>query len=304
MFPNVRLLIAAVVASVVALSCGFALFATFRVNHEPLSRLATGAAPLQLAAGSPLPSVATARARRFVRRPFPVEPGRSSPAHRQRRRHASPNTTTASNRRALSPAPPRRLPNPTPSNRRSPPRSRRSPRPCGMRSRTTLPSRAVNRPRRANRRRLRRRLRQRSRRLSRLRPPSRPHPRNKPVKNPARTPSPAPSPIPRRRPQPSRHLRRPTLRPPTGIALPPRRNGRARRARSPNPASGRPKSAAHWCHCRTALPQGRRAPAKSVRPFNRSASLEASAARSCRRQAIEHRPVFGVRLMAARAETT
>ena len=38
MFPNVRLLIAAVVASVVALSCGFALFAAFRVNHEPLSR--------------------------------------------------------------------------------------------------------------------------------------------------------------------------------------------------------------------------------------------------------------------------
>jgi len=58
MFPNVRLLIAAVVASVVALSCGFALFATFRVNHEPLSRLATGAAPLQLAAGNPMPSAA------------------------------------------------------------------------------------------------------------------------------------------------------------------------------------------------------------------------------------------------------
>ena len=58
MFPNVRLLIAAVVASIVALSCGFALFATFRVNHEPLSRLAAGAAPLQLAAGSPMPPAA------------------------------------------------------------------------------------------------------------------------------------------------------------------------------------------------------------------------------------------------------
>jgi hypothetical protein len=57
MFPNVRLMIAAVVASVVALSCGFALFAAFRVNHEPLSRLATGPAPLQLAAGNPIPSV-------------------------------------------------------------------------------------------------------------------------------------------------------------------------------------------------------------------------------------------------------
>src|ERR1700722_17293156 len=53
MFPNVRLLIAAVV---VALSCGFGLFATFRVNHEPLSRLPPGAAPLQLAAGNPIPS--------------------------------------------------------------------------------------------------------------------------------------------------------------------------------------------------------------------------------------------------------
>jgi hypothetical protein len=58
MFPNVRLLIAAMVASVVALSCGFAMFAAFRVNHEPLSRLATGAAPLQLAAGNPIPLIA------------------------------------------------------------------------------------------------------------------------------------------------------------------------------------------------------------------------------------------------------
>src|ERR1700734_1806344 len=57
MFPNVRLMIAAVVASVVALICGFALFAAFRVNHEPLSRPATGPAPLQLAAGNPIPSV-------------------------------------------------------------------------------------------------------------------------------------------------------------------------------------------------------------------------------------------------------
>jgi hypothetical protein len=60
MFPNVRLLIAAVVASIVALSCGFAMFATFRVNHEPLSRLATGATPLQLVAGNPTPSMPAA----------------------------------------------------------------------------------------------------------------------------------------------------------------------------------------------------------------------------------------------------
>jgi hypothetical protein len=70
MFPDVRLLIAAVVASVVALSCGFAMFATFRVNHEPLSRLATGAAPLQLAAGNP--SAATPAATESFGIRFPV----------------------------------------------------------------------------------------------------------------------------------------------------------------------------------------------------------------------------------------
>jgi hypothetical protein len=42
MFPNMRLMVAAVVASVVALSCGFGVFAAFRVNHEPLGRLQAG----------------------------------------------------------------------------------------------------------------------------------------------------------------------------------------------------------------------------------------------------------------------
>jgi hypothetical protein len=50
MFPNVRLMIAAMVASVVALSCGFGVFAAFRVNHEPLVRLPPATAPLQLVA--------------------------------------------------------------------------------------------------------------------------------------------------------------------------------------------------------------------------------------------------------------
>lgn len=52
MFPNVRLLTAAVIASVVALSCGFGLFAALRVNREPLARLPSVAAPLQLAASN------------------------------------------------------------------------------------------------------------------------------------------------------------------------------------------------------------------------------------------------------------
>ncbi len=50
MFPNVRLMIAAVFASVVVLSFGFGIFAAFRVNHEPLSRLPSGVAPPQFIA--------------------------------------------------------------------------------------------------------------------------------------------------------------------------------------------------------------------------------------------------------------
>lgn len=53
MFPNVRLMIAAVAASVVALSCGFGVFAAFRVNHEPLARLQS--VPLQLVVGNAAP---------------------------------------------------------------------------------------------------------------------------------------------------------------------------------------------------------------------------------------------------------
>ena len=72
MFPNVRLMIAAMVASVVVLSCGFAMFAAFRVNHEPLSRLATGATPLQLAAGNPMPSAAMPTAAESFGSRFPL----------------------------------------------------------------------------------------------------------------------------------------------------------------------------------------------------------------------------------------
>jgi hypothetical protein len=53
MFPNIRLMIAAVVASIVALGCGFSLFAEFRVSHEPLGRMPATSPPLQFAASSP-----------------------------------------------------------------------------------------------------------------------------------------------------------------------------------------------------------------------------------------------------------
>ncbi len=50
MFPDVRLMIAAMVASAVALMCGFGIYATLRVGHEPLVRLPPATAPLQLVA--------------------------------------------------------------------------------------------------------------------------------------------------------------------------------------------------------------------------------------------------------------
>ncbi len=59
MFPNVRLMIVAVVASVFVLSCGFGVFAALRVNHEPLARLPSVTAPVQLAADNPAPTSVT-----------------------------------------------------------------------------------------------------------------------------------------------------------------------------------------------------------------------------------------------------
>ena len=45
MFPNVRLMVVAILAAITGISCGLGLFATFRVNHEPLARLAEGSPP-------------------------------------------------------------------------------------------------------------------------------------------------------------------------------------------------------------------------------------------------------------------
>ena len=49
MFPNVRLIVVAILAAITGIGCGLGLFATFRINHEPLARLAEGSPPLQLA---------------------------------------------------------------------------------------------------------------------------------------------------------------------------------------------------------------------------------------------------------------
>jgi hypothetical protein len=50
MFPNFRLMIATVFGCVVALICGFSIFATLHVRHEPLVRRPRAIPPLQLLA--------------------------------------------------------------------------------------------------------------------------------------------------------------------------------------------------------------------------------------------------------------
>jgi hypothetical protein len=63
MFPNVRLMIVAIMASIVGIGCGLGMFAVFRVNHDPLHdpfvRLANGATPMQLVFSNALPSAMT-----------------------------------------------------------------------------------------------------------------------------------------------------------------------------------------------------------------------------------------------------
>jgi hypothetical protein len=56
MFPNVRLLVAAMLASVIAVSCTFAVLAAFRVDPEPLAGIRPARAPLQLLADNSPPN--------------------------------------------------------------------------------------------------------------------------------------------------------------------------------------------------------------------------------------------------------
>jgi hypothetical protein len=68
MFPNVRLMIAATLASVLALICGFGMFAAFQVSHDPLVRPPSASAPLQLSADNAATPMAYAAAEPFARR--------------------------------------------------------------------------------------------------------------------------------------------------------------------------------------------------------------------------------------------
>jgi hypothetical protein len=59
MFPNVRLIIVAMLASMASICCCLGVFAAFRVNHEPFTRSQSSNPPLQLVFGSGAPVVAT-----------------------------------------------------------------------------------------------------------------------------------------------------------------------------------------------------------------------------------------------------
>jgi hypothetical protein len=77
MFPDLRLLVVAVLAAIAGIGCGLGLFATFRVNHEPLMRFSEGGPPLQLAFDNrtALPEAASAIPARL-----PLDGGKVAPA--------------------------------------------------------------------------------------------------------------------------------------------------------------------------------------------------------------------------------
>ena len=57
MFPNVRLMIVAVLASIMGISCALALFAEFRVSHDSFLRASNATAPLQLGSHDAAPAL-------------------------------------------------------------------------------------------------------------------------------------------------------------------------------------------------------------------------------------------------------
>jgi hypothetical protein len=74
MFPNMRLMIVAVLASIMGISCALGLFAEFRVSHDSFLRESNARAPLQLSAGGPPATVISAAATfgvRFAAQPSP-----------------------------------------------------------------------------------------------------------------------------------------------------------------------------------------------------------------------------------------
>ncbi len=60
MLPNLRLMIVAIMASILGMSCGLGVFAVFRVNHDSFVKLPSATPPLQLAFGNIAPVAFTA----------------------------------------------------------------------------------------------------------------------------------------------------------------------------------------------------------------------------------------------------
>ena len=56
MFPNIRLMIVAVLASILGISCALGLFAEFRVSHDSFLRESNASAPIQLGANDAAPA--------------------------------------------------------------------------------------------------------------------------------------------------------------------------------------------------------------------------------------------------------
>ncbi len=78
MFPNIRLMIAATFAAVLMLIFGFGMFATFRVSHAPLERVASAASLHLVTADAATPPLSVAAAAPFNNRFAIDEPGSGS----------------------------------------------------------------------------------------------------------------------------------------------------------------------------------------------------------------------------------
>jgi hypothetical protein len=73
MFPNVRLMIVAVLASIMGIGCALALFAEFRVSHDSFLRASNATAPLQFGNNDALPTTVVNAAAPFEFR-FQADP--------------------------------------------------------------------------------------------------------------------------------------------------------------------------------------------------------------------------------------
>ena len=86
MFPNLRLMIVAIMASILGISCGLGVFAVFYINRDPILLLPSGAPPLLFSNAAPMAPNEPKSAEPFHTRftvslpPAPVAPTERPPA--------------------------------------------------------------------------------------------------------------------------------------------------------------------------------------------------------------------------------